>query len=265
MRGRLAMATAAAMGLCLLARPVLAQFPPVTDPSKEEQKCQKSAGSVLVKFVGAKTKCISKCISAARKVDPFVTPGGCFGPGFTDPTTFNCVFDTTKGAEAKAAAGIVKACNPEPGHDRCPECYDPAVCTVNSGLNPFVHDTEGQIDPFGNLIYCTEVGGTNPTKAEAKCEDTVTKSLVKFVGAKTKCYQKCNDNVFKGKLAPGSCDPPVPADPATQACIFDSVKGAETKAAAAIDKVCEVAGSKPACYSTQVGAGWVALVESNID
>jgi hypothetical protein len=204
---------------------------------------------------------VQNCIKTCRKTPPC---GGCFGPGFTDPKTFNCVFDTTKGAEAKAAAAIVKACNPEPGKDRCPEYYDPAVCSVNSGLNPFVQMVESQVDPFGNLIYCTEALGNTPTKAAAKCEDTVSKTLVKFVGSKSKCYQKCNDNMLKGKIAPGSCTPPA-SDVPTQQCITK----AEDKAESGIDKVCETSvnpkNEKPACYTTQTGNGWVTLVESNID
>src|SRR5262245_33215895 len=262
MLGRYRIALSAA-GALLIAGSALAQFPPVTDPTKDEQKCEKAAGTALTKFVSAKTKCVQKCIGAARKTTgPY---GGCFGPGFTDPPTLACVKDTVKGAEVKAALAIVKACGPQPGKDRCPECYNPLVCTVNGILNPFVVMTEGQVDPFGNLIYCTEAGGGTPTKAAAKCEDTVAKSLVKFVGAKSKCYQKCNDSILKGKIALGSCDPPTPADMPTQACITK----AEGSAGAAIDKVCEVSmnpkNEKPACYATQVGAGWVALVESNID
>jgi hypothetical protein len=251
------MAAAAATGLCLLAGPVLAQFPPVTDPNKDEAKCQKGTGSALVKFTGAKTKCISKCISTQRKA-AVPAYGGCFGPGFTDPTTQACINDPVKGAEPKARAAIVKACAKD-----CPECYTARgpVCTTGE---PDVTDTESQIDPFGNLIYCTEAFATTPTKTEAKCEDTVVKSLVKFVGGKVKCYQKCQGNLLKGKIAPGSCDPPA-SDPATQACVAK----AETKAETGIDKVCEVVGSKPACYGAVgapiMGAGWVSLVESNID
>jgi len=254
--------TLGAAGALLIVGSALAQFPPVTDPTKDEQKCEKSTGTALTKFVGAKSKCIAKCISTARKSSgPY---GGCFGPGFADPVTFNCVFDTSKGAEAKAAAAIVKACNPEPGKDRCPECYGPAVCSTNSGANPFVQNVESQVDPFGNLIYCTEAGGGTPTKAAAKCEDTVSKVLVKFVSSKSKCYQKCNDNMNKGKIAPGSCTPPA-SDPATQTCITK----AEDKTVTGIDKVCETSvnpkNEKPACYSGQTGTGWMTLVESNID
>ena len=250
-----------AASLCLVAGSALAQFPPITDPTKDEAKCEKSVGTALSKFTGSKTKCISKCMSTARKtMGPYT---GCFGPAFTDPVTNACIKDTVKGAEAKAATSIVKACADAPGKDKCPECYNPLTCTVNGLLNPRVIATEQQIDPFGNLIYCTEVSNTTPTKDQAKCEDGVVKALVKFVGSKTKCYQKCEDNMLKGKIAPGTCTPPA-SDPATAACISDPAKGAEAKAAAAIDKVC-TATTKPPCYGTQVGNGWVALVEGQVD
>src|SRR5262245_52429655 len=252
MSRKVLIAVAAAAGLGLLGRPALAQFPPVTDPNKDEQKCEKGTGSALVKLTGAKAKCVSKCIKAARKtMGPYT---GCAGPGFTDPATNACIKDSVKGAEPKARAAIVKACTTD-----CPECYPASVCSTG---DPFVTDTSNQLDLFGTIVYCAESGGGTPTKEEAKCEDGVSKALVKFVGAKSKCYTKCNDAILKGKIAPGSCDPPTPADAPTAACIFDSLKGAEAKAAAAIDKVCVV---KPACYSGQTGAGWVALVEPPFD
>ncbi len=259
MFGKFGKAAIATASFCLVAGSALAQFPPITDPTKDEAKCQKSTGSALVKFTGSKTKCISKCISTARKtMGPYT---GCFGPAFTDPVTNTCITDPVKGAEAKAAAAIVKACQDAPPKDKCPECFNPNTCTDNSNSNPRVVQTEGQIDPFGNLIYCAEVGGNTPTKEEAKCEDTVVKTLVKFVGSKTKCYQKCEDNMLKGKIAPGSCSPPTPGDAATQTCI----NNAEAKSIAGIDKACEAPGVKPACYGSTTGTGWTALVESNVD
>ena len=261
MRGRFLFSVAAATGLCLIASRVPAQFPPITDPTKDEAKCETSVGSILAKFVGSKTKCISKCFATARKTSGPYT--GCFGPGFTDPTTNACIKDSAKGAEVKAALSIVKACADAPGKDKCPECYNPAVCTDNTSTNPRVVATESQVDPFGNLIYCTEALGGTPGKEQGKCEDAVVKALVKFVGSKTKCYAKCQSNELKGKIAPGSCTPPA-TDPATVTCISDPVKGAEAKTAAAIDKACTPT-TKPACYGTQVGNGWVALVEGQVD
>ena len=249
-----------AVGLCLLAGNVSAQFPPVTDPNADEAKCEKGAGKALTKFVGSKAKCASKCLKLARKTSgPY---GPCMSP-YPDPATNACIFDSLKGAEAKARASIVKSCALD-----CPECYtaqDANLCTTG---DPLVSDASSQTDLFGPIVYCLENGGTTPTPEQAKCEDGTAKGLVKFIGSKSKCYQKCNLNMLKGKIAPGSCDPPTPADTATQACIFDPLKGAEAKGAAALDKVCSgVPAATPPCYGTglDTGAEWIALVEGAVD
>jgi len=260
MRTRYGISIAAAAGFCLLATTVSAQFPPVTDPNSSEVKCETGAGKALTKFVGAKAKCGSKCLIAARKTSgPY---GGCFSP-YADPVAGPCIFDPLKGAEAKARASIVKSCTLD-----CPECYtsqDPSLCSTG---DPFVSNSSSQTDLFGPIVYCIENGGGTPTKEQAKCEDGTSKGLVKFIGSKSKCYQKCNQAMIKGKIAPGSCDPPTPSDPATSACIFDPLKGAEAKGAAALDKVCAaVSGATPPCYGTGLdsGAEWIALVESAVD
>ena len=102
-----------------------------------------------------------------------------------------------------------------------------------------------------------------PTKPQAKCEDGVAKSLIKFTGSKSKCYDTCVDKEFKGKLPPGSCTAGSPSDPKTQQCI----QKAEDKAAESIDKVCEASGAKPSCYgpTRDSGAEWVAAVENLVD
>src|SRR5262245_21746772 len=114
-------AAAAAAGLCLAASPVLAQIPGQT---KDELKCESTVGKTLSKFVGSKSKCVSKCFVTARKAGgPFT---GCFatpGQPYPDATTNTCITDPVKGAEAKARAGIVKGCMDAPGKDKCPECY----------------------------------------------------------------------------------------------------------------------------------------------
>jgi len=264
-------AAIAATGVCLLATSVPAQ---VTDPTKLEQKCETTVGATLSKFVGAKSKCISKCFATARKtMGPYT---GCFPP-YTDATTNTCITGSLKGAEAKAGAGIAKACA---AGTSCPACYvsnppGAARCTDASGGNAFVQETEANIDaPFGpgtgfpNLIYCVEHGGNTPTKDEGKCEDGVVKALVKFVGAKNKCYSKCFANFYKGSI-PGGCDPSMPggvSDPATVACIKDPVKGAEAKTKAAIVKACTVA--VPGCYTggaTGAANTFVNSSEAKID
>jgi hypothetical protein len=217
--------------------------------TKDEFKCESLTGGTLAKFVGAKGKCVQKCLTRARKTGGPYT--GCFAP-FTDPATNICVNDPVKGAEAKARGGIVKACTKD-----CPECYAPTVCSTGE---PFVGNTEVQLDGFAPLVYCRENGGGTPSEAEAKCEDTVSKTLAKFVASKTKCYAKCNAAAFAGKIPQVSCWPPV-SDPATLGCIHT----AEGKALALIDKFCVLAG--PACYvpATDSGAKWVTLAELAVD
>jgi len=278
MSKRFGTAVIAAAGLCLLARPVPAQ---VTDPSKGEQKCESSTGSTLSKFVGSKTKCISKCMATQRKsltpnfnsCLPKCTDVGCsptIPTSYSDSATNTCIFDTVKGAQAKAGTSVAKACNDLPGKDNCPECYSAAECSVSGLLNPWVQTTESDIDaPFGNsgltafprLIYCKERDGINPTKDEAKCEDGVTKALVKFVGAKNKCISKCVSNGYKTGAGRGACMPPF-KDTAEIACISDPLKGAGPKAIAAINKACP---TPPSCYSAGFANTFVSSAETKID
>src|SRR5262245_42853793 len=136
----------AAAGLCgLLVSTVAAQFPPVTDPNKDEAKCETGTGKALAKFVGKKAKCASKCLNTARKTSgPY---GGCFAP-FSDPLTNACIFAPLKGAEAKARASIVKACAVD-----CPECYTSQAPNLCATGDPFVSDTSSQTNPFAVLVY----------------------------------------------------------------------------------------------------------------
>ena len=50
-----------AAAMSLFASRALAQFPPVTDPSKDEAKCQSGAGKALTGESGGISKCASKC------------------------------------------------------------------------------------------------------------------------------------------------------------------------------------------------------------
>jgi hypothetical protein len=254
---RLVMVAAVSLGLGAV--PVHAQVP------KDVLKCEDGTNKTLGKFAGSKTKCFMKCIATQRKV---ASPNfaNCFPP-FLDPTENACITGSLKGAEAKAGAGIAKVCAAAAS---CPACYaanppGSTRCTDASGGNPWVVINESNVDTFNPLIYCVETGdpaGPPPTTTEGKCEDGLAKALVKFVGAKGKCYQKCNDNMNKGNIPPGSCTPPDPTDAATLACVKDPAKGAEAKAAAAIDKACP---TFPACSPFLSGASWVDIVETVID
>jgi len=252
----------AAGALCLVAAPVLAQTPGL---SKDEAKCQSNTGKTLAKFTGSKAKCIGKCFATQRKA---ATPAfsDCLAP-YADATENACITAPAKGAEDKAGASIAKKCNVT-GKDSCPECYSTAECNNANGTNPFVQSTETNIDAFPILVYCNEALNNTPgTKEEQKCEDGVSKALVKFVGSKTKCYDKCHKNMESGKIPLGSCNPPNPSDAATLACVKDPVKGAEAKAAASIDKVCATAGANPSCYvpAFDTGQEWVNTVEAIVD
>jgi hypothetical protein len=244
---------AVAVGL-FAASTVLAQPAGVT---KDEVKCESGTGKALSKFVGSKSKCATKCFATARKTSGPYT--GCFGPAYADPATNTCIMDVVKGAEAKARASIVKACTKD-----CPECYAPSVCATGE---PFVQNTENLVDLQGPSVYCLESSNVTPSKTEAKCEDGLAKALAKFVSSKSKCYDKCNQNVFKAKIPEGSCTPPNPSDPATVACI----QKAETKNTQLVDKVCFTPpATPPACYDGSAfrpnsGAGWTTLVEGLVD
>ncbi len=244
-------AVALTAGLCRIASAAAPLPPGVTS---DEVKCESGTGKALSKFVGSKSSCAQKCLAAARKTSGPYTD--CFAP--YGGATATCILDPAKGAEAKAKAAIVKACTTD-----CPECYAASNCSTG---NPFVSTTESLLDLQGPSVYCTENGAGTPSKTEAKCEDSTGKSLGKFVAAKSKCYDKCNQSMVKAKIPTGSCNPPIPSDAATATCITT----AESKTAAAIDKACSTAGANPACYDGSLlrpntGAGWVALVESIVD
>ena len=247
----------AATSLWLVTVPVSAQ---VTDPNKDEAKCETGTGKALNKMIASSSKCVGKCLVTARKTSGPFAP--CFGNPPSDPATAACLNDPLKGAVAKARVSIGKACAND-----CPECYTAQGASLCTNGTPLVDNAVTSTAPFGAVVYCTENGGNTPSKEVGKCEDTVAKSLVKFISKKGKCYEKCNAAVLKGTIPQGSCDPPSPTDPKTSACIFDPLKGAEAKAAAAIDKACATAGANPACYGTALdtGAEWVGLVEPQID
>src|SRR5262245_52801344 len=180
------MAMAVAAGLSLAVSSVRAQSPPA---NKVQLKCQTGTAKATATFVKSKLKCAQKCLANARKTSGPYT--GCVPPDFTDPKTNTCILDPEKGAEAKARAKIDKGCAAD-----CPACYA-GFCPDST---PLVDAVEGELDFIGVQIYCREAGGESPTKAEAKCEDAVGKSLAKFVGVKAKCFQNCITREFKGKI-----------------------------------------------------------------
>jgi hypothetical protein len=250
-----------AVGLCIGVTAVRAQVPGLT---KDTFKCESTAGKTLAKFVGSKTKCVQTCLGTQRKSSgPFTD---CFHP--YGGATLSCIDDPVKGVATKAGAAIAKACGAEA---KCPKCYSAPDCLTGTALNPFVVYVETNLDLLWPEVYCLESGSggpiTTPDKAQAKCEDGLTKGLTKFVGAKAKCYVTCGSNAFKGTIPQSACTPPA-ADKATMTCIAN----ATSKTTASINKVCFGATpiETPACYDGSPGrpnssTGWVGLVEETVD
>ena len=192
-----------------------------TPASKDELKCEAGTSKALAKFVRTKGKCVQTCLTRARN------DGGpydaCRAPYGGDTAT--CITDPKKGAETKARTSIGKACA-----KACPACYaSGGNCPAGAG---FVAVTEDHVDDAGPLIHGVEAAGATPTKAEGKCEDGVAKSLIKFTGAKAKCYDTCVDRQFKRKIPSGSCTAGDPSDADTRECVAK----AESKAGESIDK-----------------------------
>jgi pimeloyl-ACP methyl ester carboxylesterase len=225
---------------------------PEVAADKDDLHCEAGTSKSLGKFVKKKRACIQKCVNKARKAaGPFTE---CLAPYGGDTAT--CIQDPSKGAEAKARGRNAKACA-----KGCPACYD-AEGNCPDGAN-FVAAAEKNVDDTGPLVYCLEAADTTPTKPQAKCEDAVAKNLVKFAAAKGKCFDKCVDQEFKGKIPAGSCTTASPSDAATQACI----QKAADKAAGGIDDLCGAAGATPPCFAPErdSGAEWTAVVENIVD
>jgi hypothetical protein len=103
-------------------------------------------------------------------------------------------------------------------------------------------------------LFVVPLAFGQPTDAEFKCEQAVSKFGAKFVSAKAKCVDKCLKNFWKGLVPESDCLPSYGG--ATALCIIDNVnglKGAEDKFRAAILKACDpgtnVTKDCPECYN----------------
>jgi hypothetical protein len=135
-----------------------------------------------------------------------------------------------------------------------------------------VGNVEVQLDFFSSvLVYCVEGTGATASRAEAACEDAVSRAVVKLGASRIRCYTRCFAGIFArscptcttGQLPAGSCDPPA-SDARTAACIARS----EAKAVAVIDASCSAVGANPACYvnnGLDSGAAWAGFMGSAID
>ena len=253
MIGRLGTVLLGAVAGMFLATSAAAMCAPNTN---DKLKCDNAMNKSLSKFIGSKQKCVTKCQANARTgkepADDCIPPYG--GP------TLTCIADPLKGAQAKAVAAIIKGCA-----KGCPNCYSGGDCATEA--NARVSGTEVQVDIFVPNVYCDDSASPDGlTKEEAKCQDTVAKTLAKFAGSKSKCYAKCIGTQFKnGEL---QCQPPGCLPPATDQVAVACITKAETKAVETVDKAC--GPNNPECYDgtplrPDSGAGWVALGEAGVD
>ena len=218
---------------------------PVSAQTSDELKCEINASKVVAKFASAKGKCTAKCFSAERKGETVdCLPASADGDG-RDATTQTCI----DAAEQKALDGQAKKCTVD-----CPECYNGGNCPANATSK--VNTAESLFDNQDPGVHCNN---TTVSADEAKCEASAGKALTKYVGALSKCSQKCNANAAKGKTD-GSCSPP-PGDTATQACI----SAADAKCAAAVDKKCVSVGANPGCWPFANGSQWCNTIKGVVN
>jgi hypothetical protein len=216
----------------------------------DESKCQIGTSLAIGKFITDKAKCLIKCEQGARKaLNP---PTDCTPP--YGGATSDCV----QRAETKAEGLEQSKCAKD-----CPECYSGGDCTADSIAR--VADAETQVDGLRLLVYCDDSGsGDGLNAAEAKCADTVAKTLSNFGKKKLNCYAKCRKGEHKGTTPAGACTPTA-TDPKTVECIGKE----ESKAEVLIDKKCESSvspkGDKPECFGTSTGQTWAGLVETAVD
>src|SRR6185369_3996771 len=94
-----------------------------------EFKCEAKATAASSKFVGAKSKCIQKCLAGFWKVPPLNPSSDCFPP--YGGATLTCIADPLKGAEGKFSLAILKNCDPGTKATLdCPECYNSGDCST---------------------------------------------------------------------------------------------------------------------------------------
>jgi hypothetical protein len=218
-----------------------------------EFKCIQKTNKAGAKFVNAKAKCGSKCIqNAGKSLNPY---SDCFAP--YAGTTLACVADPLKGAEAKFALAIKKACDPGTvASADCPECFSGGDCSDSGEAGSRVQNIEGQVDSFGPGVFCEQPGAD---AAETACELNTAKTLAKLVGSVNKCYDKCYGNARKGLISEATCVPPA-SDPTTATCI----SAADAKSIAGVNKKCGDLGAIPDCSATDDypdGAAWTNLVD----
>jgi hypothetical protein len=219
-----------------------------------EFKCELGVSRAAPKFVGAKSKCVTKCMKSFWKGT--VPESDCLPP-YGGTTATVCITDALSGvtgAEDRFRTAIQQACDPayRNGTD-CPECYG-GDCSAAGYAGEQVQNIELQVDSFVPGVFCERTGAT---RDEQRCQANTAKVLAKLTSKVGKCYDTCKGNERNGLVAAGACDPPA-SDPATAACIAKE----DGKAVVNVDKHCGVAAAPDNCGGPYPsGATWVGLVE----
>ena len=216
-----------------------------------EIRCQGGEAIALATFSKRNAMCVKRCLNERRQTgnpgDP-VDFGPCMPP-YTDDGLMACLLAPVTGAEAKAEAEIVRKCTGD-----IPECYG----DVQTRAPIRVDNVEALIDEDVPVVYCVEAAGTNPSGAEAMCEDTVARASAKLVGAIAKILRRCHAAQCAGRVAPGGCEP----GPGQNAATFQALERQRARAEALINGRCIDVGAKPLCMAF-LGASWTGHVVTN--
>lgn len=216
--------------------------------SKAEELCRRGTNGTAYRLAGAKLRCLHRCEQLARKGT--IPPRDCTPPFAGD--TAACV------AAAGAASLVQKSCCV----NDCPECYAGGECLEAATQRTLA--IESQVDTLAALVYCDDSGsGDGSLAAEERCQDTIAKTLARFISRKAHCYAKCRLDEYRGLVPAGACTPGAVTDPRTSACIAKW----EAKTTAAIDKRCSTAGGgdAPDCHGATTSAEWTARGEALVD
>ena len=244
----MAAACSAATALVVVIGVAMASHDP--DVTDEEAKCQRGTSLAAGKLRSEKTRCITKCEQRARNGQNPATD--CVPPYAA--ATLSCVESRERKAEALETSKCAKD---------CPECYTGGDCAADADAR--VEGLEYQLDAMLALVYCDDAGSPDGlTPAEAKCADTVARSLTDLAEKKLFCLSRCRKDEHKAKVPVGSCTPP-PSDARAAGCAGRAFE----KAALLIDGRCESevnsSADKPECHGPLTSHAWAALMEALVD
>jgi hypothetical protein len=246
-----------------------------------QTKCQRAIAKEASKFVKAKTKTLQKCEEAKVKdkhTDPCPNPGGAVG------TAGRKAADKIAKAISKLHAGIDKQCG---GVDKvCGGNTSKEVGGALAGRPEICPDFEGNgctnaidllectgiadcIECIGEAavdeaiaLYYADLEDADPVAQAAlnKCQQTIGKSVSKYLLAKEKALQKCWDARYNKKhtvACPDINASPITAKDAVKA--GEKIAKAESKKIAKICKACGGADKLCDGFVTPVNPGTPTL------